>query len=137
VKAESKERGNQPGRDAADGIGQTRDPSLGWRLTTSKLGPRSIDVCQLPVPGERLHPKNCHQRKSTWNESNSEGRWRPFTHDDLANRDKLNLDIFWIKDKSLEDAESLPEPDVLAQEIADDLQAAMEQFAAISAELNE
>jgi type I restriction enzyme M protein len=44
-------------------------------------------------------------------------------------RDKLNLDIFWIKDKSLEDAGGLPEPDELAQEIAVDLQSAMEMFA--------
>ena len=47
----------------------------------------------------------------------------------------MNLDIFWLKDKSLEDSENLPEPDVLAQEIADDLQTALEQFSAIASEL--
>lgn len=51
------------------------------------------------------------------------------------NSDKMNLDIFWLKDKSIEDSENLPEPDVLAQEIADDLQTALEQFSAIAAEL--
>ena len=81
------------------------------------------------------HPDNRHQRKATFSEKNPEGRWRSFSYEELAKRDKLNLDIFWIKDKSLEDAESLPEPDVLAQEIAEDLQAAMEQFASIAAEL--
>lgn len=50
-------------------------------------------------------------------------------------RDKLNPDIFWLRDKILEDSENLPEPDVLAHEIADDLQTALEQFAAIAAEL--
>ena len=64
-----------------------------------------------------------------------EGRWRSFDYEELLKRDKLNLDIFWLKDKSLEDSEDLPEPDVLAQEIADDLQTALEQFAAIAAEL--
>ncbi len=49
-----------------------------------------------------------------------------------ADTPRLNLDIFWLKDTSLEDADSLPEPDVLAQEIAEDLQAAMELFAAIA-----
>ena len=73
-------------------------------------------------------PKNRQERKEF-------ERFKSFTHDELTKRDKLNLDIFWIKDRSLEDAESLPEPDVLAQEIAEDLQAAMEQFAAIAAEL--
>ena len=47
----------------------------------------------------------------------------------------MNLDIFWLKDKSLEDSDDLPDPDVLAEEIADDLQAALEQFAAIQADL--
>ena len=44
----------------------------------------------------------------------------------------MNLDIFWLKDKSLEDSDDLPEPDVLAQEIADDLQTALEQFRAVA-----
>lgn len=47
----------------------------------------------------------------------------------------LNLDIFWLRDKSLEDSENLPEPDISAQEIADDLQTALDQFSAIAAEL--
>ena len=63
------------------------------------------------------------------------GRWRAFDYEELLKRDKLNLDIFWLRDKSLEDSENLPEPDVLAQEIADDLQTALDQFTAIAAEL--
>jgi type I restriction enzyme M protein len=86
---------------------------------------------------ECYNPQNRYQRESTWNESNPEGRWRCFAYDELAKRDKLNLDIFWFKDTSLEDARSLPEPDVLAQEIAEDLQAAMELFAGIANELKE
>lgn len=50
-------------------------------------------------------------------------------------RDKVNLDIFWLKDKSLEDSADLPKPDVLTDEIADDLETALEQFQAISAKL--
>lgn len=46
-------------------------------------------------------------------------------------RDKVSLDICWLKDNSLEDSDDLPTPDVLAQEIADDLQTALEQFTAI------
>ena len=76
-----------------------------------------------------------HKRKETWNESNPEGRWRAFDYEELIKRDKVNLDIFWLKDKSLEDTDDLPEPDVLAQEIADDLQTALDMFTAISAEL--
>ncbi len=83
------------------------------------------------------HSENRHERKATWSETNPEGRWRCFAYEELAKRDKLNLDILWIKDKSLEDADSLPEPDVLAQEIADDLQTALELFGAIANELKE
>ena len=61
------------------------------------------------------------------------GIWSCFCrYADLAKRDKVNLDIFWLKDKSLEDSDDLPLPDVLAQEIADDLQTALEQFTAIA-----
>lgn len=50
-------------------------------------------------------------------------------------RDKVSLDIFWLKDESLEDSENLPEPDVLAQEIMENLGAALEQFSGIYDEL--
>lgn len=81
------------------------------------------------------NPKNRQSRKETWSEDNPEGRWRSFTYDEIAKRDKFNLDIFWLRDKSLEESENLPEPDVIAQEIADDLAAALEQFSAIASEL--
>jgi len=87
------------------------------------------------------------KRRATWDaEKNPDGlsgreaqagRWRAFDYDDLIKRDKINLDIFWLKDKSLEDADDLPEPGVLAQEIADDLQTALEQFQTIVEELKE
>jgi hypothetical protein len=55
-----------------------------------------------------------------------------FLAEDLMKRDKVNLDIFWLRDKSLEDSNDRPTPDVLAQEIADDLQTALEPFTAIA-----
>ena len=85
---------------------------------------------------ERFRPDNRHDRTETWSEENPEGRWRAFDYEELIKRDKMNLDILWLKDKSLEESEDLPEPEVLAQEIADDLQAALEQFQAIAGELN-
>jgi len=64
-----------------------------------------------------------------------EKRFKAFTYDELIKRDKLSLDIFWLKDDSLEDSASLPDPDVLAGEIVEDLQAALDEFALIAAEL--
>ena len=81
------------------------------------------------------HPANRHRRKPTWSEQTLDGRWRVFDYEDLLKRDKVNLDIFWLRDKSLEESDDLPEPDVLAQEIADDLQTALEQFQAIAEKL--
>ena len=83
------------------------------------------------------------KRRENWSEEEGkrgkspEGRWRSFTYEELIKRDKANLDIFWLKDDSLEDSENLPDPEILAQEIADDLQTALEQFANIAAELQE
>ena len=79
--------------------------------------------------------KNRHERKSTWSEENPQGRWRAYDYETLTKRDKLNLDIFWLKDESLEDSANLPPPDVIAAEIVEDLQAALAQFAEIAADL--
>jgi type I restriction enzyme M protein len=62
-------------------------------------------------------------------------RFRPFTYEELHQRDKVNLDLTWLRDESLEDSENLPPPDVLAQEIAEDLEAALAEFSAIAASL--
>jgi type I restriction enzyme M protein len=79
--------------------------------------------------------ENRHERQATWSEINPQGPWRAYALDELMARDKVNLDIFWLRDESLEDSANLPEPDVLAAEIVEDLQAALEQFAAISEDI--
>lgn len=50
-------------------------------------------------------------------------------------RDKASLDIFWLKDESLEDSDDLPDPEVLAAEIVESLEPALEQFKSIYEEL--
>jgi type I restriction enzyme M protein len=62
-------------------------------------------------------------------------RFKAFSYDDLLKRDKVNLDIFWLKDESLEDSANLPAPHVIAEEITEDLEAALEQFAEIADDL--
>jgi type I restriction enzyme M protein len=84
---------------------------------------------------ESVHAENRHERQPTWSEANADGRWRCFTYEDLIARDKVNLDIFWLRDDSLEDSANLPNPNTLAAEIVEDLQAALEQFAAIAEDL--
>jgi type I restriction enzyme M protein len=80
------------------------------------------------------HAANRHQRTATWSEATPDGRWRAYSYEQLISRDKANLDIFWLRDDSLEDSAALPDPDVLAAEIMEDLQAALAQFSLIMGE---
>jgi type I restriction enzyme M protein len=52
-------------------------------------------------------------------------------------RDKASLDIFWLKDESLDDSENLPESGVIAAEIVEDLESALEQMRMIAEDLGE
>jgi type I restriction enzyme M protein len=76
----------------------------------------------------------CYSTKNRGDRKESE-RFKCFSYDELVKRDKLNLDIFWLKDEALEESANLPPPDVIAQEIVDDLEAALEQFAQIAEDL--
>jgi type I restriction enzyme M protein len=82
------------------------------------------------------NPLNRHQRKEGWHEAtNPEGRWRKFSYEQIIARDKTSLDIFWLKDKSLADLDNLPEPDVLALEIIENLEAGLNSFREIAVAL--
>ncbi len=81
--------------------------------------------------------KNRHQRAVTWDaEHNPDGRWRKFSYDELIARDKTSLDLFWLKDKSLTDLDNLPEPDELAEEIVENIEAGLSSFRAVLAGLS-
>jgi len=77
------------------------------------------------------NPKNRHKRKETWSEANPDGRWRKYSIEEITSRDKTSLDITWLKDKSLADLDNLPDPDVLAGEIIENLEAGLESFRTI------
>jgi type I restriction enzyme M protein len=81
-------------------------------------------------------PANRNKRQETFNaENNLDGRWRKFTYEEIINRDKTSLDISWIKDQSLADLDNLPNPDVLAEEIIENLEAGLGSFKAILSEI--
>jgi type I restriction enzyme M protein len=103
------------------------------------------------------NPANRHDRKATWfdasadspppqpsplkgegvgsGEVGAKGRWRAYDYEELISRDKASLDIFWLKDESLSDSDNLPAPEVIAAEIVEDLEAALEQFREILADM--
>ena len=94
-----------------------------FTLKTNQLGYKDLEdfiAC--------FNPKNRHERRES-------ERFKAFDYKDLIQRDKANLDIFWLKDESLEDTENLPAPEVLATEIAENLESALEQFNSIIDEL--
>ncbi len=74
------------------------------------------------------NPGNRHQRSET-------ERFRHFDYETLIARDKASLDIFWLKDDSLDNLDDLPPPDVLQQEIIDHLEAALASFRDVAAGL--
>ena len=83
----------------------------------------------------RYKPGELNKRKASWSEKSPEGRWRSYAYEELVARDKCSLDLFWLKDDSLLDADNLPDPDVIAREIAEDLRGALEQIAEILGDL--
>ena len=74
------------------------------------------------------HPENRHDRRAT-------ERFKFYSYDDLMARDKASLDIFWLKDESLDNLDDLPPPDVLQQEIIEHLEAALAAFRDVAASL--
>ncbi len=81
-----------------------------------------------PLSGPYLPAKARHQRVES-------ERWKSFTHDELIARDKVNLDITWLRDDSLEDVDNLLSPEVIAREIVEDLTAALAEFEAVAVAL--
>ncbi len=82
------------------------------------------------------NPQNRHKRKETWQaEKNPAGRWRKFSHTELAARGKTSRDLFWLKDDSLADLDNLPEPADLAADIIENIEAGLANFRAAAATL--
>ena len=92
---------------------------------TCRLAARQIDTeSEIPL-------------KKHWQNEPEPGMFieRPAGYEELVQRDKVSLDLIWLRDESLEDSENLPPPEVIAQEIVEDLEAALAEFAAIAESL--
>ena len=99
-------------------------PGGGTRPTGAEV------VGPVPPPGVAVGSPGAsrHNRVET-------DRFKSFSYDELMKRDKVNLDIFWLKDDALEESANLPAPEIIAADITADLEAAMEQFATIAEDL--
>jgi len=86
---------------------------------------------------ECFNPENRHERKETWSEENPNSRWRKYTYNEIIARDKTSLDIFWLQDENVIDLDNLPEPDIIAQEIIENIESALESFKEIANNIDE
>ena len=81
------------------------------------------------------HPEDRSKRKETWSIENSEGRWRKYSYDELMSRDKTSLDLFWLRNDNILDLDNLPDPEILAQEIIENIEGALESFKGVALKL--
>lgn len=75
-------------------------------------------------------------RVETWSESNPSGRWRKFSYDYLLSRERTNFEITWIKDENELDFDNLPDPEILLNEIIENIGNALNNIAALKESLN-
>ncbi|GGE40357.1 type I restriction enzyme M protein [Pedobacter psychrotolerans] len=71
------------------------------------------------------------KREESWNKMSETGRWRKYSYEEIIERDKTSLDIFWLKDDNLIDLDNLPDPDVLIDDIIENIESALANFKAI------
>jgi type I restriction enzyme M protein len=99
------------------------------------FGRTPADVVESDVSAERKKISAGDSRRYSRHERKESERFKSFTYEELTKRDKLNLDIFWLKDESLEDSANLPDPAIIAAQMVEDLEAALLQFSLIVEDL--
>jgi len=103
-----------------------------FTLKTRRMKPADLDDFV-----KCFNADNRNKRKATFSDKHPEARWRAFDYDEIIARDKCSLDLFWLKDEGLLDADNLPKPDEIATEIAEDLRAAVVQIEEILSDLQD
>lgn len=93
----------------------------------------------LPTPPGTLsetRPRSAQTRapKPALTHQQSTSQERKYDYEELIERDNVSLDVTWLQDDSLQDVDDLPEPEVLANDISEDLQAALDQFEQVQTE---
>lgn len=77
-----------------------------------------------------------NEREESWSADNLNGRWRKYSYNEIIERDKTNLDIFWLKDDNLIDLDNLPDPEVLIDDIIENIESALANFRTIKDSFN-
>lgn len=118
-----------------DNVGRTNKPATEnlwiYDLRSNQhftLRTKRLDYSDLEDFVKCYQPEDRRSRKATWSPETPNARWRMYSFEELLKKDKYNLDIFWIEDKSYQEFETLADPDILMAEITDDLRAALLQL---------
>lgn len=106
---------------------RTNMPSFGKTAPLKAEHFSEFESCFGPDPYGRSHRKD----------QGESGRFRRFTREWIREKKQDSLDISWLRDESLEDAESLPEPAELARAAVLELEGALEELKGILSELGE
>ena len=101
----------------------------------NRPGAKSIRCSRRPAGLYRTISSTIHARAGGRQDRQESERFKALSYEELTKNDKVNLDIFWLKDEALEESSNLPAPEVIAADIAADLEAALEQFAIIAGDL--
>lgn len=101
------------------------------------LRTKRLEMSDLTDFVECYKAEDRNKRKATWSNKNPNSRWRAFTYDELNSRDKSNLDLFWLDDENQDNLNSADNPNEIAAEIMEDLQAAILQLSEITTDLSE
>lgn len=116
----------------------------GERIATDKLWVydfrtnQRFTLRERPLKGDDLDEfVSCYGPRGRRNKRKESERFRAFSYDDLIKRDKVNLDIFWLRNDGHIDPHSLPPPDEIAAEIVENLEAALQKFRKVAAALSE
>ncbi|TGV03344.1 type I restriction-modification system subunit M [Flavivirga rizhaonensis] len=102
---------------------------------TPKKNPLKYDDLKKFI--ELYKPDNRTKREETWSEENQEGRWKKYSYNEILARDKTSLDVSWLRNENMIDLENLPEPNVLAQEIIENIEGALESFKAVALKIDD
>lgn len=101
------------------------------------LRTKRLEMSDLTDFVECYNAEDRSKRKATWSNKNPNGRWRVYSYEDLNSRDKSSLDILWLDDESQENLNSTDNPNEIAAEIMEDLEAAIRQLSEITGDLSE
>ncbi|QEH42857.1 class I SAM-dependent DNA methyltransferase [Chitinophaga sp. XS-30] len=102
---------------------------------TPKTNPITFADLKDFVQCYNVYDKN--KRKETWAKDNQQGRWKKFTYNEILERDKTNLDIFWLKDDNLIELDNLPDSEVLIDDIIENIESALANFKTIRDTISE